>query len=85
MVARRGLDIVTKLWNYANVLRDSLRDAVQVLDAFHVVKVGTQGVCCIESDGASVGSGGWAGHMASASSVNAVARPSGGAASVASS
>jgi transposase len=27
---------------YANALRDSLSDAVQVLDAFHVVKLGTQ-------------------------------------------
>lgn len=27
---------------YANALRDSLPDAVQVLDAFHVVKLGTQ-------------------------------------------
>jgi len=27
---------------YANALRDSLEDAVQVLDAFHVVKLGTQ-------------------------------------------
>jgi transposase len=27
---------------YANALRDSLGDAVQVLDAFHVVKLGTQ-------------------------------------------
>jgi transposase len=27
---------------YASALRDSLSDAVQVLDAFHVVKVGTQ-------------------------------------------
>lgn len=27
---------------YANALRDHLSDAVQVLDAFHVVKLGTQ-------------------------------------------
>jgi hypothetical protein len=43
------------------------------------------GVCCVQRDGASIGSRGSASHMASASSVNAVARRSGGGASVASS
>jgi hypothetical protein len=42
-------------------------------------------VCCVEPDGAGVGCGGSAGHMACASSVNAVATRSGGGASVASS
>ena len=42
-------------------------------------------VCCVRGDGGSVGSGGSAGHIASASSVNAVARRSCGEASVASS
>ena len=43
------------------------------------------GVCCVQRDRASVGSGGSAGQIACASSVNAVARRSGGAVSVASS
>jgi len=51
----------------------------------HVALTEAGRVCCVQPDGTGVGCGGGAGHMACASSVNAVARRSGGKPSVASS
>jgi Transposase len=35
---------------YANAIRDELPDAIAVLDAFHVVRLGSQGRCCIGAE-----------------------------------
>ena len=60
-------------------------DTLQLLARGTAALTRVDRVCCVQRDGASVGSGRSAGHMASASSVNAVARRSGGETSVASS